>query len=199
MGESKSGSDGGGRPLRVLFVCTANICRSAYAELMARHLQGPDSGVHVESAGTHGYANRPVDPPMAAQLTARGVEATAFLSRRLTTPIIARADLVLTAEAAHRQRVLEDHPEVFRRVYTLGQLARTMDEIGLASIDGNDIDSLAQLLAGAARPPERSDDVHDPYRRGEDAAGRAAAHLDELLTRILGTHRSVTIEVSPAS
>ena len=48
-----SRSAGHGRdPIRVLFVCTANICRSPYLELRARQLLGPDSGVEVSSAGT---------------------------------------------------------------------------------------------------------------------------------------------------
>lgn len=33
--------------IRVLFVCTANICRSAYAEVMARHPLGDDPSVEV--------------------------------------------------------------------------------------------------------------------------------------------------------
>ena len=33
-----------GEPIRVLFVCTANICRSPYLELRARQLLGPDCG-----------------------------------------------------------------------------------------------------------------------------------------------------------
>ena len=31
-------------PLSVLFVCTANICRSPYMELLARHLARPRPG-----------------------------------------------------------------------------------------------------------------------------------------------------------
>ena len=42
-------------PLHVLFVCTANICRSPFMEMAARELAGPDAAVEFSSAGTHGF------------------------------------------------------------------------------------------------------------------------------------------------
>ncbi len=48
-------------PLNVLFVCTANICRSPYMELTARHLAG-DAAVTFASAGTHGFDDRADGP-----------------------------------------------------------------------------------------------------------------------------------------
>ena len=47
---------------RVLFVCTANQCRSPMAELLFQHALGhhaPDAAWHVSSAGTL----RPTDTP----------------------------------------------------------------------------------------------------------------------------------------
>ena len=46
------------RPLRLLFVCTGNICRSPIAEaLFAHHARGRGRSrrYEVDSAGTHGY------------------------------------------------------------------------------------------------------------------------------------------------
>ena len=45
-----------GEPLRVLFVCTANIARSPYLEVRARQLAGPGVGVEFGSAGVPGTA-----------------------------------------------------------------------------------------------------------------------------------------------
>lgn len=175
----------GGGPVRVLFVCTANICRSAYAELMARHLLGSDSTIDVASAGTHGYEDRPLDPPMADQLRLRGVDPAGFRSRRLTGRMVAQADLVLTAEAAHRQRVLEDHPATFRRVFTLGQLARTVEEGEVGHTGVGTPAGMVRALHWHAPPVDAADDVIDPYDRGEEAAARVAERLDGLLSRIL--------------
>ncbi|MGN6574696.1 MAG: hypothetical protein ACTHKG_03325 [Nocardioides sp.] len=168
--------------LRVVFVCTANICRSAYAELMAGHLLDGDPTVVVSSAGTHGFRDHAMDPPMADQLRARGVDPEAFRSRPLTMRMVEQADLVLTAESVHRQFILDDRPEVFRRVFTLGQFARTLDSVAddgdLRGVRGLD---LFGSLRGRYRPAEAADDLADPFRRGELAAAAAATRLDDLL------------------
>ena len=49
------------RPLNVLFVCTANICRSPFMEITARELAGQDAPVEFSSAGTHGFREYPMD------------------------------------------------------------------------------------------------------------------------------------------
>ena len=66
-------------PLKVLFVCTANICRSPYMELAARALAGDRRAtIEFTSAGTHGFADQPMNPPMAAALTdTAGIDADA--------------------------------------------------------------------------------------------------------------------------
>ena len=44
--------------IKILFVCTGNICRSPTAEVVLRQLArsaGTGPSIHVESAGTHAY------------------------------------------------------------------------------------------------------------------------------------------------
>ena len=52
--------------MRVLFVCTANICRSPSMELMARALVGDGTDLAFASAGTHGFVDHEMDATMAA-------------------------------------------------------------------------------------------------------------------------------------
>lgn len=168
-------------PIRLLFVCTANICRSAFAEVLARHLLGGSAAVQVGSAGTHGWRDHPMDEEMAATLTARGVDPSGYRSRRLTMRMVEESDLVLTAEVAHRAFILDDRPGVFRRLFTLGQFDRTLDDVP-DEVRGRDLLSAA---ARTLRPAAVEDDVADPYRRGPEAAESAARQIEGLLARFL--------------
>ena len=79
--------------MRVLYVCTANICRSASAaQLLRQDLQERQvSGVEIRSAGTQARSGMPgctVAPAL------RGVEHT---SQPLSADLLLWADLVLPA------------------------------------------------------------------------------------------------------
>jgi sulfate adenylyltransferase len=164
-------------PIRVLFVCTANICRSPYLELRARQLLGPDSGVEVSSAGTHGFDASPVSDTMTAEFAQRGTDVEGFRSRLATGEMVDAADLVLTAEASHRTRLLEDRPAAFRKIFTLGQFvasARAVDP----SLRGRE---LLETLHNRRVPAAPEHDIDDPYRRGPEEARRAAVTMEALL------------------
>ncbi|MEI5671646.1 MULTISPECIES: adenylyl-sulfate kinase [unclassified Nocardioides] len=178
---STSGGDEAGEadaPLNVLFVCTANICRSPFMELLARHLAGPDAHVVFSGAGTHGFQAHAMDDVMAATLAPRGVtDVASFASRPLDRNLLEQADVVLTAEAAHRTFILDDHPQLFRKVFTLGQFAETVQALD-PDLSGRELVTEAARRRGAA---DAGLDVRDPYRQGAEAAETAAAGIERLL------------------
>jgi sulfate adenylyltransferase len=176
------GAGSGPRALDVLFVCTANISRSPFAEHAARAILARNGQrVRVASAGTHGWDAHPVDVDMAGQLAARDLDHSDFRSRRLLGDHVQRADLVLTMEAAQRAYVLQEWPAAIRRVYTLGQLARALRSAD-DTLTGQDLLTELRRAQPTARP---EDDVVDPYGRGAAAAATAAHQIEELLVRIV--------------
>lgn len=182
-------------PLRVLFVCTANICRSPYMELRAKAMTAGRSDVEFSSAGTHGFRAHHVDPTMAVVLADRGIDedaAEAFASRRLTREMINEADLVLTAEASHRAFVLEEVPAAFRKAFTLGQFAESIERVDAALSGAALVTAVGHRRAGAVD----THDIRDPYRRGQAAAEASAHQIDDLLTAVLP--RLCSPEATPA-
>jgi sulfate adenylyltransferase len=159
----------------VLFVCTANICRSPYMELSARAASADQPGVVFRSAGTHGFRDHPLDAVMAQALGRRGLDGADFASRPLSASLIEQADLILTAETSHRSFILDDHPGYFRKVFTLGQFAEAVANFELA---GHDLVSAIGDRRGTA---DVRFDVHDPYGRGPEAAEACATQIDGLL------------------
>lgn len=163
-------------------MCTANICRSPFMERLARHLAGPDATVTFASAGTHGFRDHPMDDVMALTLAPRGVEdGDGFRSRPLSRQILEDADVVLTAEAAHRTFILDDHPQLFRKTFTLGQFAEAVRAIG-PDVSGKALLEEAAKRRGAA---DARLDVGDPYRQGAEAAETAAAGIEEMLRLVV--------------
>lgn len=170
------GHDG---PFKVLFVCTANICRSAYADVTnrARGIQGVEFG----SAGTRALVEHPIDPPMAAEVHGVG-DPSQHVARQLTRGLLEEADLVLTMGPDHRRWILDAWPQHGRKVLLLGQAARTMSELPA------DL-KLSRLVAHlwARRSADPSDEVQDPYKRGPEAMATAARQIDAAMDVIAPT------------
>jgi protein-tyrosine-phosphatase len=168
--------------LQVLFVCTANISRSPYLELLARSRAGA-GGVRFASAGVYARDDTLIDPAMAVELTARGIWSEEFRSRRLTPAMVDEADLVLTAEASHRAAILDEHPIATRKVLTVGQADRALDRID----EGVALADFPAALVAARGGATAGLDIVDPYRRGPEAARACALILDTMVDRLLGS------------
>lgn len=172
-------------PVRVLMVCTGNICRSPVAErlLAARVTAAGYTGrVEVSSAGTYAVVGAPVSGPSADLLRAQGVSADGFAARQVTAGDLAEADLVLGMTAEHRAAVVGLYPQALRYSFTLLELARltAAAKVSWDTEAQSPQDRLAALLAavpGARSRVERgADDISDPYGLGEEAY-RAAYEL----------------------
>ena len=164
---------------RILFVCTANISRSPYAQVRMSELFG-HAGVLPASAGVPGTEGRPMDPAMEAQLPFEDDEALSHRSRVLTTAILRASDLVLTMEFAHHMRILDHWPDAARRVFGLRQFVDGLERV---SASGPASERVAQVRDAVA-PNSMMWDIDDPYRRGARAARACAAQLDDLVLRL---------------
>jgi protein-tyrosine phosphatase len=164
--------------MRILYVCTANQCRSPIAERLARTL-----GVDAESAGVRAVINRPMVPYAAIALKELGGHPEEFLSRQLTAEMISDADLVLTMTHLQRDQVLELNPLSMRKTFTMVEAAR------LAHLD--DVTTVSGMAAARPYSPATSDeDITDPMGRELDAFRATAEQIrviDEFLVgRITG-------------
>ncbi|MBT2231274.1 low molecular weight phosphatase family protein [Nonomuraea sp. NEAU-A123] len=112
---------------RILFVCTGNICRSPLAERLARSALGPS--FQVTSAGTHAEPGKEMNERTRRTLLRLGGDPSGFVSRPLTTEVVAAADLVLTATSAHRAESVTMHLPAAGRTFTIvefGALTRAV-------------------------------------------------------------------------
>lgn len=122
--------------MRLLFVCSGNICRSPMAAAIADRIaleRGLD--VEIRSAGTLGLQDRPAEPRAVAVCREIGLDLSAHRSRPLTAELVRWADRIFVMEDAHGLAVRELVPEVGEQVVIpLGPLAGRAyiaDPIGL--------------------------------------------------------------------
>lgn len=116
-------------PVRILTVCTGNICRSPVAErlLQAGLDQVLPGGFEVRSAGTRALVGDPVQPLSADIIHTFGGTAEGFAARQLTGKILRQVDVVLTMTSAHRGEVLQLDASLLKRTFTIREFARMLD------------------------------------------------------------------------
>lgn len=118
------------RPVRVLLVCTGNVDRSPLAEFLLNKMLAADgiNGVKVQSRGVAAVDGRPMsEGSQAILLFEDDIIASTHRSRGLSEADIREADLVLTMERAHAQRVLDRYPGAAGKVFPLSEYARMRD------------------------------------------------------------------------
>ncbi|MFC4147028.1 phosphotyrosine protein phosphatase [Micromonospora mangrovi] len=190
-------------PFTVLHVCMGNICRSPMAERLlllavrerlGRHGADParsDELVHSHSAGTGGWhAGEEMNPPAARQVTARGGDVAGFAARKLRSDLIDAADLVLTATADQQEYVVALRPDAAARTFVLGEFGRLLGLVDAAALppveatpDAVHARGVALVAAAdAARQgasPLPTDDLDDPWGRGDQCFSRVADEIEE--------------------
>lgn len=89
----------------VLFVCTANICRSPTAAAVFRKLlarKGKDDAFEIASAGTHEYhVGKPPFPTAVEVSKQRGYDITQHVARRVVPDDFDHFDLILAMDKAN--------------------------------------------------------------------------------------------------
>lgn len=160
--------------MRILYVCTANQCRSPIAERLARVL-----GASATSAGIRALNKRPMVPYAEMALAELGGDPSNFSSRRLTSAMVSDADLILTMTQLHRDEVLQLNPHALRKTFSLGEANRLAHMGGVATVAGLD----------ASRPksaPRDDEDIADPLGGELDMFLSTARHIQAINEFLIG-------------
>jgi len=111
----------------VLFVCTANICRSPMAVALFKSVLA-ENGIdptswRIESAGTWAPQGQPAAPEMVEILAIRGLKITKHRSRMVTKEMLDDFHLILTMETGHKEALLAEFRFLKDKVYLLAEMA----------------------------------------------------------------------------
>ena len=189
--------------VRILTVCTGNICRSPYAALLLREgLQWARPGAfEVTSAGTHALVGRPMDEASAALLAAKGLADDDFRARLLTHQL-PRPGRRARHGIEHKDVVIDETPAAHRRTLTIRELAHVLEDVGtrhdwpalLADAGADDVVSRWRALPGIVaahrrRIGARTATSSTPTSAGEQAFDRMGLEVDPAVRTIVHWER----------
>ncbi len=161
------------------------------AEALLRSRLKPDLPVTVESAGVRALVGHGVETPSAIALRELGGDCGEHAARQLTGELVARADLILTAESLHRTHVVHENPLAFRKTFTMREFARLGATLGSLDTEPSE-NALRERVAevagqrGWAEPPlPGGDEIGDPFGAPLKVARVCAAGIAEAVDGIV--------------
>jgi protein-tyrosine-phosphatase len=142
-------------PRSVLFVCTANQCRSPMAEAVLKSLvarRGEADRWQIQSAGTWAEPGRPATQLAQVVMRRRKIDLSDHRSRLIDADLLAATSIILVMTRHHQEAIQAEFPEIQHKVYMLSQLI------------------------------DRSFDIEDPYGGSLDDYELCATDLQDILT-----------------
>ena len=133
-------------PLRILVVCTANVCRSPLA---ADVLRTSTTGTLVTSAGTEAEPGERMCAQSAGRVGHDDAARATHRAQLLTADLLAQADLVLALDRTHLAAAARLAPECRPRMFTLRQAAAIAEHVAAALEWGGRPDGAPPLTASA--------------------------------------------------
>jgi protein-tyrosine phosphatase len=182
-------------PPEVLFLCTANVCRSPMAQaLLSDRLAGLGQAAIVRSGGML-VDGEPPRPEAITAMAGYGLDITSHRSRRVTADDLDRADLTLAMARENLRYAVVAAPAIWPRAFTLPELVRRGAAIGRRLPEESLADWLARVHDGRDRAAllgdSADDDVADPTggpQRGyTETAAILSSLADELVRLCWGT------------
>ncbi|MDP9225436.1 MAG: hypothetical protein M3P18_16650 [Actinomycetota bacterium] len=151
--------------MRLLFVCTGNLCRSPMAEALLRHeleLRHCEAFT-VASSGTWAGAGNPATDEAVAVCASHGIDLTQHRSRPLDRAEVNEAAVVIAMTGTHVQEILSVAPEAGPKLFLL----KSLSGIGVPRIASEAPVRQRMAVLLEARPPEGQGglDVADPMGR----------------------------------
>ncbi len=145
--------------MKIMFICTGNICRSAMAhKMLEKRAKEENKDVEVYSCGIYAQNG---DIPTYEALTVMndyGIDLSNHRATNIRNSNIKDMDVILCATTAHKNNVIAMYPELKDRVYTMKEYA---------GFPQNDID------------------IKDPWGYGIEVYRKCAKELEDCINKIL--------------
>ena len=109
----------------VLFVCTANVCRSPMAEVLLKDMLATHPEIEtyrVESAGVAALDGFRASENSRLVMEERGLDLTRHRSQSIRAELLEDFNLILVMEETHRKLLVQEFPRFAERIYLLTEM-----------------------------------------------------------------------------
>lgn len=169
----------------VLFVCTANVCRSPLAEAWAiGHASQANAPLRARSASIH-EVTRKVHPMVERILGERNQKPVRTHSQPLSSQLVDEADLIMTMTGRHAISVAGKFRAARTKVFMLDHFVRAAPP---RSMDESITAWLRQINKMPRTYPNQMDanDIADPVDQDEDTFRAISDQIDAATQRLVG-------------
>jgi protein-tyrosine-phosphatase len=111
--------------MKILTLCTGNICRSPMAEGIIRTFFEAGEFIDVSSAGTHAVDGNPATEFAILASREKKIDLAYHRARLLDSLLIKGNDMILCMEPAHAEWVLAIDSSSYEKVYNLADFSGT--------------------------------------------------------------------------
>ena len=137
--------------LKILIVCTANICRSPTGEVILKNLvtqDALDKFIHISSAGILGIEGEPASDFTISVAQENGLNLESHRSQGITPDMMKESDLILCMTLDHSEKLKNLYPDQADKIYPLKEYFIKDDLLSYSIEDpiGLSIDFTARYL-----------------------------------------------------
>lgn len=170
------------RDLRLLFVCTGNICRSAMAQAFLRmEAEKRALRVDVRSTGTRAVSGAPSTFEGRLVMSRLGAPIDDHIAVALAPFVVDWADVILGMSSEHAMIVSRAFPQVGERTFTLRGFVDVLPS--LPPIGDLRVWLSEAAALGAARS-DPDDDIGDPMGRSVEVYDGVAQEIRDLIAQL---------------
>jgi len=146
--------------MKVMFICTGNICRSAMAHrMLEKKAKEENKNIETYSCGVFAYnGDKSTEEAISVLKTIYNVDLTTHRATNIRNSNIEEMDVILCATTAHKNNVLNMYPELDGKVYTMKEYVNY---------------------------PENDLDINDPWGCSYETYKKCAKEIDECINKLL--------------
>lgn len=110
--------------MKIMFICTGNICRSAMAEaIMKKEVKEKNKNVEVFSAGIYAETGDYSTYNAIETMKYYDIDLSKHRATNIRDSKIKEMDIILCATMSHKQNIIYIYPELKEKVFTMKEYA----------------------------------------------------------------------------